>query len=133
MLTYGAGNGWLEGKPAMISRALGKGMIAYLGTLPDAASMRALLTRLAFRAGGPPAYYPHSGDVEVCVRNGSHRSVTIVINHGGVATDVDLYGRMKSLLPDIATTPIDLPTGVPSTRITLPPQGVAVLAPETAQ
>ena len=49
-LRYGTGNGWLEGKPAMITRTVGKGSITYLGTLPDATLMRVIMIRAASEA-----------------------------------------------------------------------------------
>jgi beta-galactosidase len=131
--TYGAGNGWLEGKPAMISHAVGKGTISYLGTLPDARSMYRLLLRATSGADTAPGHDPLPDNVEVCVRGDGKREVTVVINHGSKTTDVDLSGRMRSLLPGITTSPIVLPTEIPSTRVTLPSQGVAVLVPEGQQ
>jgi beta-galactosidase len=129
LLTYGPDNGWLAGKPAMISRALGAGTIAYLGTLLDSHSMEKLLAGLSVGAGAPPIYYPLPAHVEVCVRGDSSNKVTIVINHGNTPAEVDLYGRMRSLLPQIAAIPTILGTNVPSTHVALPPQGVAVLVP----
>jgi beta-galactosidase len=129
LLTYGADNGWLASKPAMISRPLGAGTIAYLGTLLDARSMEKLLAGLSVDAGAPPVYYPLPAHVEVCVRGDSSGKVAIVINHGNAPAEVNLYGRMRSLLPEIAITPTILATNIPSTHVDLPPQGVAVLVP----
>ena len=50
-LLYNQPRGWLDQQPAMVTRALGKGTISYLGTLPDAATMDALLKRAALQAG----------------------------------------------------------------------------------
>ena len=125
-LSYGPGNGWLEGKPAMITRDIGKGTIAYLGTLLDAATMDRVLTRLAFRAGTPP-FNQLSAQIELTVRSSLERRVAILINHGNSPAAADLYGRWRSLLPGIATVSTFLPTNMPATHITLPAQGVAVL------
>ena len=113
----------------MISRPLGAGTIAYLGTLLDARSMDKLLAGLSVDAGAPPVYYPLPPHVEVCVRGDTSGKVAIVINHGNTPAEVDLYGRMRSLLPEIAATSTRLATNVPSTHIALPAQGVAVLVP----
>jgi beta-galactosidase len=126
-LSYGPGSGWLEGKPAMITRAVGKGSISYLGTLLDAATMDKVLTRLSFRAGTQPVNYPLPEQLELTVRRSLERRVAILINHGNSPANADIYGRWRSLLPGAATAPIFLPTNMLATRVTLPPQGVAVL------
>lgn len=138
-LRYGSGNGWLEGKPAMISRRLGQGRISYLGTLPDAPSMDWLLERTAYDAGLPSKYVvpgfandmPAPADpVEVSIRGTVQKEVAIVINHGSHEANAQLYGRWRNLLPGITVTPGVLPNDVPSTQMALPAQGIAVLVPE---
>jgi beta-galactosidase len=130
LLNYTGGNGWLDGKPAMIARPFGKGTIAYLGTLPDAKAMRALITRVAFQAGTPPAADQLPEQVELCLREDSTKWVMVLINHGNTPAEATLYGRLRSLLPDISTAATYLPTMMPATKVTLPPQGVAVLEAE---
>ncbi len=130
LMTYGSGNGWLEGKPAMLARTLGKGSIAYLGTLPDPATMSAVLTSFALRAGALPAFYPLPEQVELCVRSSSKTQVAIVINHGNSPAEADLYGRWRNLLPGIVDSPTTLAKDAPATHIILSPQGVAVLVLE---
>jgi beta-galactosidase len=128
-LLYGAGNGWLEGKPAMITRTVEKGSITYLGTLPDATLMRSIMTHAVTEAQVSLAYDQVPKDVELCARIGSGRRVTILINHSNAAADVMLAGRYRSLLPESILTPTVIPTNVQATKVTLPAQGVAVLMP----
>ena len=132
-LRYGAGNGWLEGKPAMITRTVGKGSITYLGTLPDATLMRAIMTRAASEAKVSLVKDQLPKNVELCVRAGSGRRVMILINHSDAAADVTLAGRYRSLLPEPILTPAGLPTSMQATKLTLPAQGVAVLMPGADQ
>jgi beta-galactosidase len=124
-LRYGAGNGWLEGKPAMISRTVGEGSITYLGTLPDEAALRELLKTAATSAHATVAEPALPAGVELCVRARDPQSsrVFIVINHNEIAKPVTLAGHFKSLLPDIDP----IPDHTPATQFSLPPQGVAVL------
>jgi beta-galactosidase len=124
VLRYGEGNGWLQGKPAMIRRSVGKGSITYLGTLPDAALMSDLLTTAATDAGavGMPITRDLPAAIEVCVRTDGSRRVLILINHANSPETVQLNGAYRALIPsDVAMS---------GGSITLPAQGVAVLQPE---
>jgi len=130
LLTYGAGNGWLEGKPAMITRDVGKGSIAYLGTLPDAVTLRNLLTREALQAGAPPVFSSLPDEIELCVRGTVVKRVLILINHGDKPAEAIMDGRLRNLLPDVSTAAATGANNQPATRLTLPSQGVAVLTAE---
>ncbi len=129
-VTYIDPNGWLDRQPAMVSRTVGRGSIAYLGTLPAPSAMKQLLTYFAFKAGRPPTFFQHSEEVEITARRQGSRFVFIVINHGSAPAEAQLWGRSHDLLSGNTLQPIFLPTGVPSTHIELPPQGVAVLVLE---
>src|SRR3546814_6008960 len=43
VLTYGKSNGWLDGRPAVIRRSVGKGTITYVGALVDDKVMKQLI------------------------------------------------------------------------------------------
>ncbi|HXE08860.1 MAG TPA: beta-galactosidase [Acidobacteriaceae bacterium] len=120
VLRYGKDAGWLADQPAMIERSLGKGMIAYLGTLPDPIAMATLLARSSFYSAEPPA------NIETCVRGTWPHPVLIVINHGNSPAKVHLYHGWRDLLPESATHRLQ-PTEPSTTEVSLPPQGVAVL------
>jgi beta-galactosidase len=132
-LRYGPGDGWLEHKPAMLTRAIGKGSISYLGALPDPKLLHDLLSAAVrwTNAGSSHRQLPET--VELCTRtenpDGTGRQVLILINHGDSTQHVTLDGHLLSLLPGIRTTPADLSASVPTTGIDLPSQGVAVLTP----
>ena len=113
--------GWLDGKPALVSRTIGKGTIAYLGTLPDARLLRSLLLKSSPHAG-VAASLP--AEVEVCTRSGPTGSVVIYINHGSDTASIPLEQRMRNLLS---------PNSASASELRLAPQGVAVLVPEGAR
>jgi beta-galactosidase len=132
-LTYGQGNGWLDGKPAMITRAVGKGSISLLGTLPDKALMSAILREAIHSSGAWVNYGRIPDSVEFCMRQRNDQRVVILINHDNAASDAILYGHYRSLLPEPKLSATFLPTSAPATSVELPAQGVAVLVPEPAQ
>ena len=130
-LVYGPGNGWLTGKPAMITRTIGSGSISYLGTLLSPDLLRSLLQRAAAQAGVAPPAQHLPPEVELCVRaatsQGKIRRVFILINHSDTPHSATLSGSFLSLLPDIHAVAAGIASSTPSTQIDLPPQGVAVL------
>jgi len=136
-LRYADPGGWLDGKPAMITRNVGKGSIAYLGTLPDEAFLSTILSSAMrdARAEVPGPALP--AGVELCLRatgwgKSSHR-IFILINHNETTKEITLGGPFKSLLPGIVLTATHAAADTPATQISLPPQGIAVLVSEPAQ
>ncbi len=119
---YDDPGGWLDGKPAFVSRAIGKGLIAYLGTLPDPKLLHTFLMLSSPQV--PKLVFPGQDAIEQCTRYGPSGSVSIYINHGSEAVSIPLQRPMRNLLSSNAT---------PVSEITLPPQGVAVLVPEKTQ
>jgi beta-galactosidase len=120
---YSDPQGWLDGKPAVVSRKIGEGNIGYLGTLPDARFLRSFLL-LASPYVSMKATFSDRAGVELCTRFGPSGAVAIYINHGAETASISLQHPMRNLLS---------PSAVPSSELTLPPQGVAVLVPESAQ
>jgi beta-galactosidase len=138
-LRYGSGDGWLAGKPAMMTRTIGKGTISYLGTLPEEATMNNIMKSAVTQAQVSNNHaIVFSKDIELCTRTSADgRRVLIVLNYGSAPAQALLAGHFKSLLPDIKLTRAKVPKSAPavgtadSTIVSLPPQGVAVLIPET--
>ena len=114
-LRYGKANGWLEGQPATITRAIGKGSITYLGTIPDLALMQSILQSAAAGAGIRPAFGSIPEGVEVCRRTASDHTVYILINHSRAKRQVQLPRTMHEVL-----------TNKDLSAITLESQGIAV-------
>jgi beta-galactosidase len=119
---YGSGDGWLEGKPAMITRPVGKGSITYLGTLPDQALMRELLVRSAKDAGVAAVSGELPKDVEICFRSSAAHHLVILINHANTPAQAIVNGSYRAILPSAKVT-----RDHNQTAVELPAQGVAVL------
>jgi len=85
LLRYDQAGGWLDGKVACATHALGAGRVTMLGAWLDGPLMSALLARLASRAGAIPAFGPPPPGVEFCRRVAQERrsrEVLIALNHG---------------------------------------------------
>jgi beta-galactosidase len=116
LLTYGKANGWLDGKPAAITRKIGKGSITYVGALVDDHVMDELIGA-AVRDAGVTRDFAVPADVELMTRQGQGRSIVILINHGSESRTVALPEAMGDVL-----------AGGQMRSVTLPAQGVAVLS-----
>jgi len=97
-MRYGSENSWLDGLPAVLTRAAGKGRITYLGALLDRALMRSAMESMTKSAGVRPAFGPVPEDVEVCRRTGPNGEVFVLINHGARTATVPLPRPMRDLL-----------------------------------
>lgn len=82
LATYSEPGGWLDGKPALLSRAVGKGRISYLGAWLDDAAMRKIADDLLAQVKVLPLVPSAHPDLEISERAGGGKRVLIVINHG---------------------------------------------------
>jgi beta-galactosidase len=118
ILRYGKGNGWLDGKPAVIRRAVGKGSITYIGTVFDEAAMRTLISWLLVQSDVRPSTLIVPDGVEASVRYGKDTVVHILVNFGAKEETVKLPKAMT-----------DEMNGRKSVReVVLPVSAVAVLS-----
>ena len=115
LLNYGAANGWLDGHPAAITRAVGQGRITYVGALIDDTLMATLMDG-ALQGAGVARNFAVPDDVELMTREGEGRSIVILINHGRETRAVPLPEPMADIL-----------NGGSTTTLALPAEGVAVL------
>jgi beta-galactosidase len=97
LLSYGKANGWLDGKPAAVSRKVGKGRITYVGALVDDAVMKGLI-EAALAGAKVERDFALPEDVELMTREGQGRRVVILINHGTQARTVALPAAMRDVL-----------------------------------
>jgi beta-galactosidase len=74
-------DGELAGRPAVTRRALGEGVVTYLATRPDPATMRALLRRAAADAGARPVVDGLPEGVEATRRAGERGTFLFLLNH----------------------------------------------------
>ncbi len=118
LMRYGASNGWLDGQPAVITHKVGKGSITYVGAWLDDALMSKLTASWIQVSQIQPIISNVPEGVEICRRSGNGKSIVIVINHSTSSQSIALPSAMKDLLSKDAT---------PSSQLTLPAHGVAVL------
>ena len=117
LATYGPSNGWLDGKPAAITRRVGKGRITYIGAWLDDAGMAAAAKWMAEVSGVKPALGEVPEGVEVNPRYGPNRAVYILVNLSRSEQTVTLPAAMTDVL-----------AGGSKNSVTLPRYGVAVLS-----
>jgi beta-galactosidase len=115
-LRYGAGNDWLTGEPAAISRQVGKGTITYLGATLDPALMASVARQWLKNAGVDSPVISVAPGVSVCRRVGAGREVYVIANFSKGPQDVALPGAMTDVL-----------NGNEASRMRLARYGVAVL------
>lgn len=118
VLRYGKANGWLDGKPAVITRRVGNGSITYVGTVFDEAAMHTLTAWLLKQAGVKPAALEVPEGVEANVRTGDGKTVHILVNLSDKPQAIALPSAMNDELHDTRAV----------RTINLPISGVAVLS-----
>jgi beta-galactosidase len=100
--------GWLDGKPSILTRQVGKGRITYVGFWPDAATLSALTRGWLKDAGVSPLIPNVPEGVEVCEREGQGRRVVVIINHTNASQHVELPAGMTDLLKGAGASTVDL-------------------------
>lgn len=90
LATYTDPGGWLDGKPAIVSRAVGDGRITYVGAWLGEEAMGRLATDLLRQEGIEPIIPGAHADLEIGVRQGAGKRVLMVINHGDTAHPLTL-------------------------------------------
>ena len=116
-----APNSWLSGRPAMVTRPIGSGLISYLGTLPSEEMLGLLLEEASGDGHSTDQSFLLRPHIEFDVRVGPAGRALVFINHADVAQQFTIPGHYRDLLRGNAK-----PTGE-ETSISLPAQGVAVL------
>lgn len=109
LMRYGKANGWIDGQPAVVTRALGRGRITYVGALLDTTLMDAMAKRAVADAGVNSPTLPVPTGVEVCRRVGEGREVWVVINHTPATVKIDIPAGMRDLLHPAARSAVELP------------------------
>ncbi len=116
LMRYGASNGWLDGQPAAVTRKVGKGRITYIGAMLDGSTM-ASAAKWMVETSGIEAVWPGVPEgVDISVRSGGGKTVSILINLSAEPKPVTLPRSMENVLDGSRTT-----------SLTLPQYGVAVL------
>ncbi len=110
LLTYGVGDGWLTGKPAVVSRNYGKGQITYIGCDFDPVLMSAFVSGELNAADVKPLVRGLPENVEVMRRSAPDgTTVWIFENHGMQPVHVDAGAPGTDLLSGKTTMPEQIP------------------------
>jgi beta-galactosidase len=122
LATYGVGNGWLEGRTALVSRALGKGRVTLNGTWLRPSLMESLTSWLLEPVDITPKLPNLARGVEFCRRvskdkTANSREVWILINHMPQPQTLELPQTFTNVLTDERV----------DSSIALDPHDVAVL------
>jgi beta-galactosidase len=116
VMRYGKSNGWLDGRPAMVTRKVGKGSITYIGACFGDSGMQALAHWMQTRFGLTTPLPGVPGGVEASQRYGTDHVVTLHGNLTQSPADVPLPRPMEDVL-----------AGGTVSSVHLPAYGVAVL------
>ncbi len=109
LLRYGASNGWLDGQPAVLTHAYGKGHITYIGALLDPNLMGKAADWMIRESGVKPAFGPVPEGVYVSRREGQGKTLFVMINFKREQQHVDLPHAMQALLAGREESSVDLP------------------------
>ncbi|HEY0315945.1 MAG TPA: beta-galactosidase [Sphingomonas sp.] len=112
---YGTANGWLDGKPAVMTRKVGKGSVTYVGASFDAATLDRLAAGALGEAGVAPILAGAPDGLEVDERSGGGRRILVLVNHNDAPVRVALPTGARALVGDY-------------TDGGMPAHGVAVIA-----
>jgi beta-galactosidase len=97
---YGKADGWLDGKPAMVMCAVGKGTITYVGAWFDTAALDRLASGLLNDAHVAPILDGVPDGVEVDERSGDGRHVLVLINHNDAPVTLALPAGARLVVGD---------------------------------
>lgn len=103
LLRYDNGPTWYAGKPAVVTRTVGKGTISYVGAWISDADMVKLTDHLLKQAKVSSVIADAPEDVEVCERRSGDRRVVILINHGDAPRTVTPPPGLHAVLGAAAT------------------------------
>ena len=108
LLRYGAGNGWLDGQPCVVTRPYGRGRITYIGGVLDEKLVVAAAQWMAKSSGITPAFGPVPDGIEASRRVGPDGSVFVLINFSAQTQTVPLRHPMTSLLDHREVSQLDI-------------------------
>jgi beta-galactosidase len=109
LATYGASNGWLDGQPAAITRAVGKGRTTYIGAWLDEAGMANAAKWMADVSGVKAAFGALPEGVDVYPRYGDQKAVFILVNFSRATQNITLPATYTDVLAGGSTQSVILP------------------------
>ena len=108
LLSYGPSNGWLDGQPAVLTHAYGKGHITYIGTVLDKDLMAKAADWMIQQSGVTPAFGPAPDGIYVSRREGQGKTIFVMINFKNEEQQVTLPHSMQALLAGREESAVDL-------------------------
>jgi beta-galactosidase len=110
LLHYGKSNGWLDGRPAALTRPYGKGRITYIGAVLDDKLMEQLAEFMVKQSAITPIFGSVPEGIEVNRRVGENKQVFVLLNFAPQQQKITLPHSMKSLLDGAEAESIELGT-----------------------
>ena len=98
LMRYGKSNGWLDGQPAAITHAVGKGSITYIGAALDAPQRAKAAQWMFNQAAIKPEAPVMPPGVDLYIRRGAGKTVWILINFGEQPQTVTLPSEFTDVL-----------------------------------
>lgn len=80
--------GWLDGKPAIVTRRVGRGSISYVGAWLSPEQMTRFAAQMLKRSGIAPIVAGAGPELEIGERAGAGKRVLVAINHGEAAASL---------------------------------------------
>jgi len=108
LLRYGTSNGWLDGQPAVLTHAYGKGHITYIGAMLDDKLMASAAEWMTKQSNVTAAFGPVPDGIEVNRRSGEGKQVFVLLNFAPEKRKIALPRPMKSVLDGTQTQEIEL-------------------------
>jgi beta-galactosidase len=107
-LRYGESNGWLDGRPAALTRKVGKGHITYIGAWMDEKAMLTAAQWMTETSGVKAPFGPAPEGLDVYPRQGNGKKVFILVNFAKTPQTITLPNPMHSVLDDKDLTTLSL-------------------------
>lgn len=99
LMSYGPGHGWLDGKPAVVTRKFGKGRITYVGAWLDEEMMGKFADWLISASKVETVFGAVPDGVELCRRAAPDgRELFLFINHSAISVQVPLQKPVRDML-----------------------------------
>jgi beta-galactosidase len=116
LMRYGKSNGWLDGQPAAVTRAVGSGNITYIGMALEGATATAAAKWMLAMSGVQPLMPGLPDGVDLALRSSGKNRVFILTNYAATPQTITLPSPMEDVLH-----------GGKVSSVTLPQYDVAVL------
>lgn len=108
LMRYRAPHSWLDGKPAAVTRDVGRGKFTYVGAWLDADATKREVEWMVKQAAVRPDVFAVSPGVEVYKRTGTDHDVFIVENFSSAPKAISLPVEMRDVITNRTEHSLDL-------------------------